>query len=295
MAVTQTKTSKAKSLRASGTASPLGRRKKVNVFHQRLGSLTYHQACQMLGDEGAKLIRQGDRFTEIDPENDVFLGGDLLRIKLHDCDAKYGGADEEPQGEHPQFGGTVITTMTLQSTRAKQIQTNCDCCDTHCHHVGAALAYLLDAKSVLGLAAPPDESVPLENLTEEELLLRAMAERQKRAGEEVMKVRSADTSTPWADYVTTATALARRTASRCEGWSLISRIALAPTSARMDWGPASISCTSPRKPKSGLVSMRSASRINVNMFRCGCITEATCRAMTLGCVSTCPPARIRPS
>ncbi len=68
------------------------------------------------------------------------------------------------------------------------------------------LAYLLDAKSVLGLAAPPDESVPLENLTAEELLQRAMAERVKRASEERMTVRSTDPSTPWTDYVVTSEA-----------------------------------------------------------------------------------------
>jgi hypothetical protein len=199
MAATQTKASirKPKASEQSTDASP--RKRKVNLFHQRLGSLTYHQACQMLGENGDKLIRQGNRFTEIDSEKDVFLGGDLLRIKLTDCEEKFRGPDDEPE-----FVGTVITTMTLQSARAKQIQTNCDSCDTHCHHVGAALAYLLDAKSVLGLAAPPDESVPLENLTEQELLSRAMAEREKRATEETMRIRSSDSSTPWADYVTTS-------------------------------------------------------------------------------------------
>ncbi|TWT97351.1 DEAD/DEAH box helicase [Neorhodopirellula pilleata] len=196
---TQTSGSRSKASGGKKSGSGSSRKKQVNVFHQRLGSLTYHQACQMLGDEGGKLIRVGSRFTEIESDDDVFLGGDLLRINLADCMAKYGGPDEEPE-----FVGTVTVTMTLQSARAKQIQTNCNHCDSHCHHVGAALGYLLDSKSVLGLAMPPDESVPLENLTEDELLARAMAERQKRADEEDMRVRSADPSTPWADYVTTS-------------------------------------------------------------------------------------------
>ena len=51
---------------------------------------------------------------------------------------------------------------------------NCDQCDLPCIHQAAALEYLLDAKSCLGLAAPPDESVPLENLTRDELLKRAI-------------------------------------------------------------------------------------------------------------------------
>ena len=149
-------------------------------------------------------MRQGARFTEINPEDDVFLGGDLLRIRVWDCEEKFRGADDQPDSDRVNQTGFVVTTMTLQSARAKQIQTNCEHCDSHCHHVGAALDYLLDAKSVLGLMAPPDESVPLENLTEAELLSRAMADRQKRATEESMRVRSGDGSTPWADYVVTS-------------------------------------------------------------------------------------------
>ena len=51
---------------------------------------------------------------------------------------------------------------------------------------------------------PPDESVPLENLTTVELRQRAMAERVKRAAEETMRVRSLNTSRPWTDYVVTS-------------------------------------------------------------------------------------------
>ena len=51
---------------------------------------------------------------------------------------------------------------------------------------------------------PPDESVPLENLTPMELNLRAMADRQKRASEERMKVRSVNPEKPWVDYVVTS-------------------------------------------------------------------------------------------
>ncbi|RMF37343.1 MAG: helicase, partial [Planctomycetota bacterium] len=50
----------------------------------------------------------------------------------------------------------------------------------------------------------PDETVPLENLTEQELFQRAMAERQQRAKSEVMTVRSMHPSKPWVDYVVTS-------------------------------------------------------------------------------------------
>ncbi len=56
----------------------------------------------------------------------------------------------------------------------------------------------------MGLAAPPDEAVPLENLTEQELVQRALAEREKRAREEPMTVRSTNKVTPWTDYLVTS-------------------------------------------------------------------------------------------
>ncbi len=173
----------------SSRKAAVGRQKTGNVFHQRLASLTYYQACQLLGDEGPKLFREGERLFDIEPDRDVFLGGDLFRVRF-----------EDPASDD----GLAISTLTLQSARDKQLQLNCDRCDVPCVHGAAALAYLLDAKSVLGLAAPPDESVPLENLTADELLQRAMAERAQRSIEERMTVRSTDPAAPWTDYVVTS-------------------------------------------------------------------------------------------
>lgn len=164
-------------------------KKKVNVFHQRLGSLTYYQACQMLGDGGAKLIQRGGRTFEVQSDRDVFLGGDLFRVRVEDAELE---------------SGVAIVTLTLQSARAKQLQCNCDQCDVPCEHLGAATEFLLSAKSELDLAMPPDTSVPLENLTEDELLHRAIAERQERAAKESMTVRSMNAARPWVDYVVTS-------------------------------------------------------------------------------------------
>ena len=175
----------------SASAKQPKRTKKGNPFHQRLASLTFYQACQLLGEAGPELMRQGDREFEIDFDRDIFLGGDLFRVRLQDTNVP---------------GGLAIATFTQQSARAKQLQANCDRCHGPCLHQAAALSYLLDAKSVLGLAAPPDESVPLEHLTLDELHRRALAERQKRATEERMTVRSSDTSRPWTDYVVTSEA-----------------------------------------------------------------------------------------
>ena len=190
MAATGSKVKKSRSTSRTTATSTL-KPHKGNVFHQRIASLTYYQACQLLGDEGAKLFRQGERLFFVEPDRDVFLGGDLFRVRIEDPDVD---------------GGLAITTLTLQSARKRQLQLNCDRCDMPCVHQAAALGYLLDAKSVLGLAAPPDESVPLENLTPAELLQRAMAERIARAEEERMTVRSTDPTTPWSDYVVTSEA-----------------------------------------------------------------------------------------
>jgi superfamily II DNA or RNA helicase len=135
-------------------------------------------------------MRDADRQFEIDPVKDVFLGGDLYRVRCHDAEAE---------------GGLAIATFTLQSARAKQLQSNCTACQGPCVHQAAALSFLLDAKTDLGLAQPPDESVPLEHLTPDELLARAMADREKRAREESMTVRSTDPARPWSDYVVTST------------------------------------------------------------------------------------------
>lgn len=172
---------------ASGKDKPP--KSKVNRFHQRLGSLTFSQACKLLGDEGAKLIHRGGRTFEIQSDRDVYLGGDLMRVRIEDAKVD---------------GGLAIASMTLSADRKKQLAVNCDRCDAPCEHVGAALEYLLDAKSVLGLAMPPDEEVPLEHLTSRELHQRMLADRHNRAISERMTVRSINPDRPWTDYVVTS-------------------------------------------------------------------------------------------
>lgn len=184
---------------ASGTATTVKRRRstassssqvgKENTFHQRLGALTFYQAGQLLGEDGPKKLRQAADKFEILQDRDVFLGGDLLRIRV-----------EDPALD----AGVAIVTLTLQSARAKQLQLNCDSGEHGGVHAAAALHYLLDAKELLGLAAPPDPTVPIEQLTHEELHARALADRRRRAEEESMTVRSLDNSRPWTDYLVTS-------------------------------------------------------------------------------------------
>jgi len=110
-----------------GKSKPGKKKEKVNHFHQRLGSLTWYQACQMLGDDGSTLIRRGAQQFEVQSDRDVFLGGDLFRVRVEDAAVD---------------GGVAIATITLQSARAKQLQSNCDQCELPCEHLGAAVEFL---------------------------------------------------------------------------------------------------------------------------------------------------------
>jgi len=163
-------------------------------FKDRLSRLTYHQACKLLGDDGAKLLRSASGAWIIEPEADVYLGGDLFRVRLTGAGSPAG------------YATVVITQMT---GRKGELLLRCDLCESPCQHGAATLNFLLNEKLLLGLSAPPDESVPLELLTGDELVQRALDERRQRASTEKMKVHSGDPSTPWADYVVTSLASGR--------------------------------------------------------------------------------------
>jgi superfamily II DNA or RNA helicase len=163
--------------------------RKALSFHDRLSRLTHHQAYQLLGEHGAKLIQAGRRKFDVDPEEDVYLGGDLFRVRVNDCGVP---------------GGKAVVVVTMISGRQQQLHLRCDQCGTPCEHAGAALGLLLEEKSFLGLAAPPDETVPLELLTRDELLRRALHERKQRAETEKMTLRSLNPDVPWTDYILTS-------------------------------------------------------------------------------------------
>ncbi|HOW18237.1 MAG TPA: SWIM zinc finger domain-containing protein, partial [Phycisphaerae bacterium] len=150
------------------------------TLKDRLSRLTFLQACRLLGEQGARLIREGGRY-EIAIEEQVYLGDDLFRLKLD---------------------GAVVT-ITLMAEAPGRLRWNCTRCGRACEHVGAAFSLILEEKMALGLAAPPPERVPVESLSEEELIRRAIEEREERAREERMSIKSGDPRTPWTDYLVT--------------------------------------------------------------------------------------------
>lgn len=161
------------------------------TLSDRLSRLNYQQACKLLGPEGKQLIAAGQKYDCIDVDRDVYLRGDLFRLRLPGD-----GLSAEPP---------VVTITTMASAR-NRLHVNCTACEGMCQHVGAALSLILEEKTLLGLAAPPEERVPMEALGEKELVELALAERAERAKDEKFRLRSEDSKRPWTDYIVTSAA-----------------------------------------------------------------------------------------
>ncbi len=172
--------------------APKVKKTKHLTLRDRLSRLNYLQACKLLGPEGDKLIQQGSKF-DIDIQRDVYLRGDLYRVKFAGI-----------------TGERAVASITKMAGATNRLKFNCTACETMCHHVGAAVSLVLEYKTGLGLAAVPDEKRPMELLSEQELVEFALRERQKRAKEEKFRVTSADSGKPWTDY-TVASALSGKT------------------------------------------------------------------------------------
>ncbi len=140
----------------------------------RLSRLTFTNACKLLGSEGPKLIRGNANSWTIAIVEDVHLSSDLLRVRF----------PAQP-GETP-----VIVTMTVMAESRQGLHYRCDHCDLPCSHVGAVLSMVLEEKLALGLAAPPPERKPVESLADDDLVKRALTDREQRSREEKMVVKA---------------------------------------------------------------------------------------------------------
>lgn len=148
-----------------------------------LSHLSFPQACKLLGQNGKRLLTDGARLPT-DREDSLYFGGDLVRVK-------YPGYSDVPE---------AIATITLKSDHKDRLQWNCTRCTGPCEHVGGLLSLVLENKTSLGLAAAPPERVPVESMSEAELVKAALAERKERAEKERMKIKAASHDTPWTDY-----------------------------------------------------------------------------------------------
>jgi len=149
----------------------------VITLKDKLSRLTYSQACKLLGPRGGKLIRSGGKY-EVDLVEQVAFTKDLFRLNL----------------------GDAVVTIRLDDGRDQRLHIQCSKCNTACLHRGAAVSLILEEKLALGLAAPPPERVPIESLSDEELISQAIEERVERAQTEKMRVKSLDPGELWTDY-----------------------------------------------------------------------------------------------
>lgn len=165
------------------------------TLHDRLSRLTFNQVSQLLGPNGKRLLQKGGRI-EIDIEEQVALDPDYLDLNL----------------------GDAIVTITLSPRTRDRLAWNCTKCDEPCEHVGAAFALILEDKTVLGLAAEPDESAVPEDLSDEDLVNQAIAERQERARTESMTLKSSDPKRIWTDYSVTSAGSGKTYRVALRGW-----------------------------------------------------------------------------
>lgn len=152
-------------------------------LHDRLSRLTLPRAQQLLGGKGKELILKGGQF-EIDFATQI-------TFDRHGLEARF-----------PYDMATV--RIRLDAAHRSRLSIECSACQQACEHQGATLAFILEEKTLLGLAKPPQERKPVESLTEAELVEQALLERQERASTETFRLRSFDKTTPWTDYAITS-------------------------------------------------------------------------------------------
>ncbi len=169
--------------------------KRELTLKDRLSRLTYLQACKLLGAEGERLIRRGGA-CEIDIDEDVYFGGDLFRLRLNG----------------------VVVTITQMAEAKQRLHWNCTACSRACEHAGAAFSLILEEKMALGLAAPPRERIPVEGLSEQELVEQAIALRRERARKERMTLRPIEPKKLWTDYMVTNAESGKTYRVALRGW-----------------------------------------------------------------------------
>lgn len=84
------------------------------TLKDRLSRLTYTQACKHLGAQGKQLLQQGASYEIEDFEQDVYLRGDLFRLRL----------PRERRG-----GGQAVVTITLMASAKNRLHSNCTACE----------------------------------------------------------------------------------------------------------------------------------------------------------------------
>jgi len=167
----------------------------MRTLKDKLSHLTYQQATKLLGAQGKELLMVGGKF-DIDVFEQVTLDNESFQLKLE---------------------GSIVD-IRLDSMKHQRIQMTCSTCPVICDHQGAALSVILEEKMALGLAAPPPERVPVESLSEAELIDQAISDRKERALTEKMRLVSMNPHELWTDYVITSQVSGKSYRIALRGW-----------------------------------------------------------------------------
>ena len=188
-----------KPTRRAGKSRKIASRIKQRKLRDHLSHLTLRQAEKLLGADGKNLLREGGKFEIGEPGEQIQLSDEHFLLYHPDGDAKVG--------------------IRLHDARPDQLQVACTVCgETPCLHQATALAFILEEKMLLGLAAPPPERIPIEALSEEQLVAQAIADREERAANEKMRVQALDATTPWTDYTVTSRLSGKSYRVALRGW-----------------------------------------------------------------------------
>jgi len=177
------------------------------TLRDRLSRLSFAQAAKLLNPNGARRLNAAGRLYDFDLLGNVRLDNQTLRVDFPDA----------------------TVTISLSPEAVNRLAWRCGTCggdvpagdlfDTRvCRHVAAAFSLVLEEKTALGLAKPPPERVPVESLSESDLVAHALAERAERAKTEKMRVVPADPARVWTDYTVTNAASGKTYRVSLRGW-----------------------------------------------------------------------------
>jgi len=153
----------------------------VKTLKETLSLLSYQDAVKMLGPKGPQLLRKGGQY-DIDIDLDVRLTDSLYCTTW---------GDSFVQIEHARDAESELFCR-------------CSTCREVCEHIGAALSLALEEKLLLGLSAPPVEEAPKEDLSSQDIIGQALADREERARTERMEIKPMSPDEIWTDYAVTS-------------------------------------------------------------------------------------------
>lgn len=167
------------------------KKSKDLTLHDILSQLTMQQTQKCIGLDTAKLLPKVSTWEIEIAEQVVFLKN-LFQVSFPPS---------------PELSAPVVVKITQHPAHKDQLAIACDATgEDRALAIAATFSLLLEEKFALGLSAEPVVDVPWELMSEQELDARALAERQKRAEEEIMRIKATDTTTPWTDYLVASAA-----------------------------------------------------------------------------------------